>query len=142
MSTPGLVNDFYERLWHAGDHGALLTVLHEDVRFRGSLGAELIGAEAFWTYLTSVRTALADYRCEILECVTEQDAAFAKLRFSGTHVGDLRGFPPTGRRVEWLGAAHFVIRGGRIARIWVLGDLVSLDENLRDNARRGGLKGS
>ena len=104
MSTPGLVADFYERLWHAGDRGALFEVLHEEVRFRGSLGAELSGAEAFWTYLTSVRAALADYRCEILECVTENESAFAKMRFSGTHVGDFRGFPPTGGKVEWLGA--------------------------------------
>lgn len=136
MSTPRLVAAFYERLWHAGDRGALGEVLHEDVRFRGSLGAELSGAEAFWQYLTSVRAALADYRCEILECVSEEDAAFAKMRFSGTHVGAFRGFPPTGGRVEWLGAAHFVIQRGRIARIWVLGDLVRLDENLRENARR------
>ena len=136
MSTPGLVADFYERLWHAGDRGALREVLHEEVRFRGSLGAELSGAEAFWTYLTSVRAALADYRCEILECVTENESAFAKMRFSGTHVGDFRGFPPTGGKVEWLGAAHFVIQRGRIAQIWVLGDLAGLDENLRENARR------
>ena len=43
MSTPGLVTAFYERLWHAGDRSALCEVLHEEVRFRGSLGAEWIG---------------------------------------------------------------------------------------------------
>jgi steroid delta-isomerase-like uncharacterized protein len=133
MSTPKLVTEFYERLWSGGERKALLEVLHDDVRFRGSLGSELIGAEAFWKYLTDVRTALADYRCDVLECVTEQHAAFAKMQFSGFHVGVFRGFPPTGKRVQWLGAAHFVMRSGRISEIWVLGDLVGLDATLRKN---------
>jgi predicted ester cyclase len=135
MSTPKLVTEFYERLWHAGDHDALREVLHENVSFRGSLGSEVIGAEAFWMYLTTIRGALADYCCEVLECVAEEDTAFAKMRFSGTHIGVFRGFRPTGRRVEWLGAAHFVMRGGRIAKIWVLGDLAGLDATLRENEK-------
>jgi len=81
-----------------------------------------------------VRAALADYRCEILECVAEGNQAFAKMRFSGRHVGIFRGYAPTGERVHWLGAALFRLEGPAIAEVWVLGDLASLDAVLQDQA--------
>jgi hypothetical protein len=42
--------------------------------------------EAFKHYVESVRTPLAGYRCEILDCVAEGGLPFAKMRFSGRHV--------------------------------------------------------
>lgn len=62
------------------------------------------------------------------------DRAFAKMRFGGCHVGVFGGFQPTGRPVEWLGAALFRFEAGRIAELWVLGDLTGLDALLRANA--------
>lgn len=136
MSTPKLVSEFYERLWRLGDCSALLDVLHQDVVFRGSLGLELKGADAFWGYLSEVKSALADYRCDVVDCVAEGDAAFARMRFSGVHVGVFRGYAPSGNAVYWSGAAHFIFREGRIAQIWVLGDLAGLDALLRENEKR------
>ncbi len=130
MSTPGLVGAFYERIWNAGELAAAAELLTPDFSFRGSLGDELRGEAPFLDYVRAVRGALADYRCEILECVAEDDQAFARMRFSGTHVASFRGFPPTGRKVSWLGAALFRFEGGAIADLWVLGDLVGLDAQL------------
>lgn len=130
MSTPHLVQQFYSRIWNAGEHDAVADILAEDFAFRGSLGSELKGREAFKEYVRSVRTALAEYRCDILECVAEGDRAFAKMRFSGRHTGEFRGYAPTGRLVEWLGAALFRFEAHRIAELWVLGDLAGLDARL------------
>jgi len=41
--------------------------------FRGSLGVEICGREPFDEYVRSVRTAIDNYRCEILECFTDRD---------------------------------------------------------------------
>ena len=82
-------------------------------------------------YVRAIHRALADYRCEIEECVAEDDRAFAKLSFSGRHAGVLRGRLPTGRRVAWPAAALFTLRDERIARLWVVGDLAALDAALR-----------
>ena len=75
----------------------------------------------------------ADYRCEILACVTEGDQAFAQMRFSGQHVAEFRGYPPTGKPVQWLGAALFSFERRAIARLWVLGDLMGLEAVLKAN---------
>jgi len=133
MSTPILVEKFYERIWNAGDLGAITDVMASDFAFRGSLGTELIGHEAFEEYLGSIRGALADYRCEIIQCVAEGNYAFAKMRFSGRHVASFRGYAPTGKDVSWLGAALFRFEGEVIRELWVLGDLAGLDAVLRAN---------
>jgi steroid delta-isomerase-like uncharacterized protein len=133
MPTPNLVAAFYERIWNAGDLAAVSEMLSEDFSFRGSLGAELHGREAFKDYVRSVRGALANYRCEILACVSDGDQAFAKMRFSGLHVAPFRGFPATGMPVQWLGAALFRFERQAIAELWVLGDLAGLDEDLKSN---------
>jgi steroid delta-isomerase-like uncharacterized protein len=133
MSTPTLVQSFYDRIWNAGDLDAVPELLAEGFSFRGSLGVELRGREAFKDYVRSVRGALGNFRCEILDCVAERGRAAAKMRFSGLHTAPFRGYPPTGRPVQWLGAAFFRFHAGVIAEAWVLGDLSSLDAVLKSN---------
>jgi hypothetical protein len=135
MCTPSAVETFCSQIWNSGDLAASSTLLSRDFRFRGSLGSELRGHEAFAEYVRSVRAALADYHCEILDCVTEQNKSFVKMRFSGIHVAPFRDHQPTGKPVHWLGAALFLLDGGLISELWVLGDLVGLDALLEANAK-------
>jgi SnoaL-like polyketide cyclase len=71
MSNHPLVVDFYRRIWNSGEASAVSELLCAEFLFRGSLGAELRGLAAFWDYVSGVRAALADYRCDIETCVTE-----------------------------------------------------------------------
>jgi predicted ester cyclase len=135
VSTPSIVEAFYSRIWNQGDLAASSDLLAKDFRFRGSLGPDLRGHAAFGEYVRSVHGALAEYNCEILDCVTEQNKAFAKMCFSGVHVAELRGYEPTGKSVRWLGAALFRFEGELISELWVLGDLVGLDAALMANAK-------
>lgn len=133
MSTPTLVAAFYEEIWNRGNVDAARDLLTEAFVFRGSLGAVAEGRAGFVAYVRSTRSALADYHCEILECVAEGERAFAKMRFAGQHVGVFRGHAPTAKSVHWLGAALFQFEGPRIAQLWVLGDLAGLDALLEAN---------
>ncbi len=133
MSTPNLVGAFYQRIWNLGDLGAASELLTTDFSFRGSLGAELRGQDAFKDYVRSIRSALAEYHCEVLECVTEGDRAFAQMRFSGRHVGMFLAYQPTGKSVHWHGAALFWFEGRAISQLWVLGDLAGLEAVLKAN---------
>jgi steroid delta-isomerase-like uncharacterized protein len=140
MSVPKLVQQFYDRIWNAGDLQAVGILLSEGFLFRGSLGSESKGREGFADYVQSVRGSLSNFRCEILDCVTEDERAFAKMRFSGVHTREFRGNPPTGLPVHWLGAALFRFGKDTIAELWVLGDLSGLDDLLKKNLEsiRGG----
>jgi predicted ester cyclase len=134
MTTPHLVSVFYEQIWNAGSQSAVVEILSENFVFRGSLGAEMRGRARFWDYVYGVRSSMADYRCDILECVSEGPLAFAKMRFGGIHVGDFRGHRPSGLPVHWHGAALFRFENGRIGELWVLGDFAGLDAMLSSNA--------
>ncbi|MBX9720630.1 MAG: ester cyclase [Candidatus Obscuribacterales bacterium] len=131
MTNLSLVSRFYERIWNNGELDAILELLVNDFSFRGSLGPEMLGQDAFRQYVCSVRSSLSNYRCEILDCVCEDDRAFAKMRFSGIHTGIFRGYEPTNKEVWWLGAALFRIKGNRISELWVLGDVAGLDSMLK-----------
>jgi predicted ester cyclase len=100
----------------------------------GSLGSELKGHAAFWEYVCGVRTALGNYRCDSLEYVSEGPRVFAKMRFSGIHVGVFRGYQPSGRAIHREGRALFRFEAARIRDLWVLGDLVGLDALLKSNS--------
>jgi predicted ester cyclase len=131
MSTPKVVEDFYQRIWNDENLDAAAELLKPEFSFRGSLGKEMWGREAFKDYVRSVRAALADYQCEILSCVAAASQAFAKMCFSGRHVAAFRGYEPTGKLIQWLGAALFRFEDSMIAELWVLGDLAGLDSLLK-----------
>jgi predicted ester cyclase len=133
MSTHPLVEAFYSRIWNSGNE-YVDELLAQDFTFRGSLGTETHGHAEFLQYVQSIRESLANYHCEILECVTELPRAFAQMLFSGVHVARFRGFAATGKPVQWRGAALFTFRERLISHLWVLGDLAGLDQVLKANA--------
>lgn len=128
-----LVERFYADLWNRVDLDSADEILHHDVDFRGSVGLHAHGRTAVCEYVSMVTTALADYRCEIQTLIVEEEQAAARMRFSGVHVGPFLGYPPSGRRVEWPGAAFFTARDDLLDTIWVLGDLDALRGQLDVN---------
>ena len=134
MTSRQAVEDFYNRIWNCLDRTAIAELLHPEVTFRGSLGEAMTGHAAFAAYLDRVTGALADYRCTILDLVSEGDRAFARMRFEGIHSALFMGFAPTGKPVEWSAAALFTLKAGKIADLWVLGDVDGLKSRLARNA--------
>ena len=131
MTPAGAVAAFYDRIWNRLDKAAIDELIHPDFTFRGSLGPTMTGRAAFADYVDMVTGALADYRCTIRDLVCEGDRAFARMHFEGIHQGPFMGFQPTGKRVEWAGAALFTLQAGKIADLWVLGDVAGLRDLLQ-----------
>jgi len=83
--------------------------------------------------VTTIRDALNDYHCEIHSMVVEGNKAFCRMRFTGRHTGSLLGYPPSGRQVAWMGAAEFTCKDSLIIKVWELGDVKSLEEQLNSS---------
>jgi len=130
-----IVETFYEEIWNKHDKSKIPKLLQEDFSFRGSLGQVRHGHAGFAVYVDFVHEALGDYRCEIQEMIAESNKAFARMLFSGIHRAKFFGYQPTGKRVEWAGAAVFTFHGEKISALWVLGDLHDLLQQLENNAR-------
>ena len=54
------------------------------------------------------------------------DRVMTCMTWTGTHLGELLGVAPTGRRVEYVGAANFGVRDGKTEDGWVVGDTQEL----------------
>lgn len=134
-----LVRRFYAEVWGRADEAVARDILHPELAFRGSLGPERRGVEGFIDYMRSVHAALGEYRCIVEELVAAETSAAAHMTFTGIHRGDFFGMPATGRRITWAGAAFFTVVDGRIATLWVLGDVDGLKAQLgaRDGSSFG-----
>ena len=130
MSPRELVEAFYTEVWNRADEDRAREILADSFRFRGSLGAERVGPDGFIAYMRDVQRALGDYRCIIDELVTDGDRAAARMRFTGEHRAEFPGVAATGRQITWAGAAFFRFEDGKIAELWVLGDLAALRRQL------------
>jgi steroid delta-isomerase-like uncharacterized protein len=129
-SAAGLVRAFYEEVWNRADEARAREILSDALAFRGSLGSDRSGADGFIAYLREIHGALGDYRCTIEDMIAAGQRVAARVRFEGVHRGPLLGIAATGRLVGWRGAAFFTIAAGRIAEIWVLGDVEALRRQL------------
>ena len=133
-----VVQKFYADVWNKHDKSVIPSLLQSDFTFRGSLGPTKTGHAEFVEYVDFVHQALGAYQCDILDLVEEGNQCFARVRFSGIHHGDFLGFKPTGKQVEWSGAALFSFEEGLVADLWVLGDVHGLLQLLAD-AEVGGV---
>jgi steroid delta-isomerase-like uncharacterized protein len=125
-----LIERFYNDIWNRQDFAVADEILAADFRFRGSLGPEMAGVPAFIVYVKSVHAALEDYRCIVKDLVSDNERAAARMTFAGKHRAALFGVAATGRDVSWAGAAFFQIAQGRIASLWVLGDVDDLKRQI------------
>jgi predicted ester cyclase len=83
-------------------------------------------ARAASRWIEPFRRAFPDFQMEIVQLVAEGDTVAARFRCSGTHLGEWRGHPPTGRSFARIGEVYFFeVRDGRLARAWGLEDTLS-----------------
>lgn len=127
------VRKFYELIWNQHDKTHIANILHEGFTFRGSLGLEKRGHQGFAEYVDMVHAALANYKCTIEDLVCGPEKVFAKMKFTGIHQDGLMGHAPTHKTVTWAGCALFIFDHDKVTDLWVLGDLKSLEEQLKAN---------
>lgn len=117
------VYKFYEAIWNNADKTVIPDLLCDNITFRGSLGLMQQGHAGFANYLDQVRSAIGEYRCEIVEIAEDNDKVFARIAYSGIHRGELFGYAPTHARIKWDGVAVFTFADDKIADLWVLWDV-------------------
>lgn len=136
MTNKDLVLAWYERMWNRWDTSIHPDILHSDVKLRGSLGMTYGGPSGVAEYMAFVRAAFPDFHNRVELMIEEGPRVFAKLTYRATHRGPLFGMQATGRSIEYAGAAVFEIRDGKIADVWVLGDIHGLLKQLQQGADR------
>jgi predicted ester cyclase len=85
-----------------GNFDRVPELIHPDYVDFGAMG-EMHGQQGFVDLITGWRAAFPDVQVEPVDIVEEGDMAAWRVVGSGTHLGELMGIAPTGRRVTLSG---------------------------------------
>ncbi|HEY5438267.1 MAG TPA: ester cyclase, partial [Acidimicrobiales bacterium] len=103
------------RVWDTDDPRVFDELAATDIRISYPiLPGPIRGVEAFKVVLAGVRAALPDIAIEIDDVIAEGEFVVAPWTMSGTHLGELMGIPPTGKRVAWRGITIYRIEDGKV----------------------------
>ena len=94
--------------WNRGDMETFYAGIHEHVTDHNA-GEEETGIEGVRNALDTVRQAFPDHVYEVLDVVANPEtmSLVCRLKCTATHVGDLFGLAPSGKKAEWV-EARFV----------------------------------
>lgn len=76
--------------------------------------------------------AFPDLHCNIDELIAEGDSVFCRSAITGTHDGEYKGIPATGRQVSAESAEVFRIADGKFAGYWCLTNVAGLMRQLTE----------
>jgi len=117
-----LIRAYYEDIWNSRDKSRIPALLHAEFSFCGALRHQCVGYDAFETYVDRMHASLDNYNATIVDLVVEDNKAFARMHYDGTHSGDFFGYRPTGKLVSWEGAVLFTIKDDKIESLWAVVD--------------------
>ena len=129
-----LIKLFYGSIWGNKNKYLVNLILHKDLNFKGSLGITKSGHDGFISYLDSIHKAFSDYKCIITNYATKEDKVTVKVRFSGIHKANFRGFSASGKKIYWDGIGHFQFDNKKIKNIAISSDIKELDKQLLNNS--------
>ena len=76
--------------------------------------------------------AFPDLHISVDELIAEGDRVFCRSTMTGTHDGEYKGIPPTGRNIAAESAEVFRIVDGKIAGYWCLANVAGLMRQLTE----------
>ena len=94
-----------------------------DVLFHAPVPMGLTGVQALKQVWTVLLRAFPDLHVAVEDVIAEGDRVVARNTVTGTHRGEYRGMPPTGRSVTYGEIFIFRFEDGRIAEIWGVVDV-------------------
>ncbi|OXM55762.1 ester cyclase [Amycolatopsis alba] len=100
-------------------------VVEPDVVFHAPVPMDATGAEALKQVWTVLLRAFPDLRVEAEDVLADGDKVVCRNIVTGTHRGEFRGLPATGKTVSYGEIFIFRFAGGRIAEIWGVVDVLT-----------------
>ena len=122
-----LIRRFYEEVWNRGNLDYLDQVIPPDHIFRipGFMPGPF-GRKEFRQLVATYRTAFPDVHFTIDDQIAEGDRVVHRWTAQGTHLCELTGIPPTGKRMTVTGIGIGRFEGGRLVEGWDEWDAVGL----------------
>jgi predicted ester cyclase len=120
-----LVSRFVEEFWNEGNTTVADELMAVDAVIHMPTG-EVVNIEGFKSFAATWRESFPDWHSTFEELIAEGDRVAERWTGRGTHLGELQGIAPTGKRVEAPGSVFYRIVGGKIVEFRGQFDMMSL----------------
>lgn len=134
---------FIDTVWNEGDAAALAQFLAPGYAIRHDPGdpweGQVLDHAGFAERLALSRAPFPDQRFEILGMFEDGTEIAMTWNWSATHLGEMAGFPPTGRTIRMSGATVYSFDSeNRLTGHWQVADRLSVFRQLQAGAATGG----
>ena len=124
-----LVRRFVEEFWNEGNTAAADELMAPDAEIHMPTG-EMVNLDGLKGFAGMFRGSFPDWHSTVEELIAEGDKVAERWTARGTHLGELQGIPPTGKRVEVPGSVFYEIVDGKIVEFRGLFNMMSLMQQL------------
>jgi steroid delta-isomerase-like uncharacterized protein len=124
-----LVHRFVEEFWNDGKTTAADELMAPDAEIHMPTG-EVLNPDELKIVVGTWRESFPDWHSTFEELIAGGDRVAERWTGRGTHLGELQGIPPTGKRVEAPGSVFYRIVDGRIVEFRGQLDMMSLMQQL------------
>lgn len=125
-----LVRRFYEEFFNKGNLAVADELVVTDYVFHRATGPDINGPEGYKQLVSAVLNAFPDFHVTIEDIVAEGDKVVTRYTLSGTHKGEFRDIPPTGKKWTVWGICIECIVGGKIVETWERYDTLGFMQQL------------
>jgi steroid delta-isomerase-like uncharacterized protein len=123
--TKAIVERFWDEVWNKKNLAIVDELLPDNVIIH-NFGAVVEGREAWKQSFTPFFAGFPDIKLTVEFPVTEGDKMVLRWTATGTHNGEFRGIPPTGKPVRIAGVAIYRVAEGKIVEGWSQPDTLGL----------------
>ncbi|MBK7543618.1 MAG: ester cyclase [Candidatus Competibacteraceae bacterium] len=121
-----IVRRAIEEGWNPANLAVIDELYAADFLFHQESGEAARGLEAFKTWIATIHGAFPDIRYQIEAMHAEGDRVATRYTVRGTHTGDFRGLPPTGRSFNLSGHLIHRVADGKKTEGWGIWDTLGL----------------
>jgi steroid delta-isomerase-like uncharacterized protein len=123
-------------VYNAGNFDVMPEIFADGYLHGSANGPDAIGIAEGARRIGGFVTALPDLEWTFDDVIGEGDRVAARWTTRGTHDGDLLGFSPTGKPVEFTGISFFTVRCGKVVEFQTEMDAAGLLEQVGAPVRR------
>jgi steroid delta-isomerase-like uncharacterized protein len=134
--TIAVVERVRAEVYNAGNFDVIPEIFAEGYLHGSANGPDATGIAEGARRIGGFVTALPDLEWTFDEVIAEGDRVAARWTTRGTHDGDLLGFAPTGKPVEFTGISFFTVRCGKVIEFQTEMDAAGLLEQVGAPIRR------
>ncbi len=133
MSTEenkAVIRQIYEEVWNKHNPEAADQFIAPDAVNHPMVPEHQHGIDGFKHLVRWVHTSFPNTHYDIDSIIAEGDMVAARVTSSGTHKGELRGIPPSGRRISVEAVDWYRLADGKVVEHWSVRDYLSMLQQL------------